>query len=149
MPVYFLNIHTQKICQHSSLWRNHRTNALAAQTASKCGMKQIAAHQYPHASGTSLETDVMIGVEMTGTRIAIADTEADHRAILEVAGTEVETEEAGTESVIIGTVETIATAREVEEAGRREAVGEMEREVDEEMREEIEIVNEVRSFSKA
>jgi hypothetical protein len=112
-------------------------------------MKQIAAHQYPHASGTSLETDVMIGVEMTGTRIAIADTEADHRAILEVAGTEVETEEAGTESVIIGTVETIATAREVEEAGRREAVGEMEREVDEEMREEIEIVNEVRSFSKA
>ncbi len=94
-------------------------------------MKQIAAHQYPHASGTSLETDVMTGVEMTGIKIAIADTEADHRAILEVAGTEVETEEAETERVIIETAETIATAREVEETERRGAVGGIGREASE------------------
>jgi len=69
-----------------------------------------------------------------------------------VAGTEVETEQAETESVIIGTAETIATAREVEETERRGAVGGTRIEAEEEMREEIEeieIVSEVRSFSKS
>lgn len=67
------------------------------QIASRCGMKQTAAHRYLHASATNLESETEIGAvitidAMTGIETETADTGVGLRMTLEVVAIGIETE---------------------------------------------------------